>query len=106
MFDYYRNSSSNPHHVCHKDSLTKGLYDHCQSDNLDIHSRSQVLLKLYYFFNLQYLGQYLSFYIQAWHDSTLMDAVYVYSRFDDLDHDARSQWVGKGKISALNALSN
>ena len=43
-------------------------YDHCQSDDLDFHSRSQMCLKLDYFFNLQYLGQYLSCYIQTWHD--------------------------------------
>ena len=27
-------------------------------------------------------------------------------RFDDLDLDARSQWVGKGKQLALHALGN
>ena len=32
-----------------------------------------------------------------------MDA--LYARFDDLDLDARSQWVGKGKQSALHAQS-
>ena len=40
------------HHVCCEDtSPTKGLYDHyCQSDDRDLHSRSQVRLKLDYFF--------------------------------------------------------
>ena len=48
--------------------------------------------------NLQYLGQYLSYYIQTWHDGIrLMDAIYADARFDDLGLDARSQWVGKGK---------
>ena len=37
------------------------VYDHCQSSYLDLHSRSQVGLKLHYFFNLQYLRQYLSY---------------------------------------------
>ena len=55
-------------------------------------------------FNLQYLRQYVSYYIQTWHDGRLMDALYAHSRFDDLDLDARSQWVGKE--SALHALSN
>ena len=30
-------------------SPTKGLYDHCRSDDLDLHSRSEVRLKLHYF---------------------------------------------------------
>ena len=49
MFDYFRNHSSNPHQVCREDSATKCLYDHCQSNDLDLHSRSQVRLKLDYF---------------------------------------------------------
>ena len=39
-------------------------------------------------------SDYLSYYIQTWHDS--MDAPHVHARFDYLDLDARSQWVGKG----------
>ena len=35
-----------------------------------------------------------------------MDAIYAHAHVDDLDLDARSQWVGKGKKSALNALGN
>ena len=57
------------------------------------------------FFNLQRLGQYLSYYIQTWRDGRLMDAI-IYARFDDLDLGARSQWVSKGKKSVLNALGN
>ena len=41
------------------------IYDNCQSNALDLHSRSQEHLL---FFNLQYLGQYLSYCIQTWHD--------------------------------------
>ena len=48
-------------------------------------------------FKLQYLRQYFSDYIQTWHDGRLMDARYAHARFDDPDHDARSQWVDKGK---------
>ena len=36
-----------------------------------------------------------------------MAAIYDHARFNDLDLDARSQWVGKGKESALHAaISN
>ena len=35
-----------------------------------------------------------------------MDAIYADGRFDDFELDARSQWVGKGKQSALYALGN
>ena len=35
-----------------------------------------------------------------------MDAISANARFDDLDLDARSQWVGKGEKSALHALGN
>ena len=62
LSEYY---SSNANHFCSEDSPTKGLYDRCQSDNLDLHSKSQVCLKLDYFFNLQHLGQYLSYYLQS-----------------------------------------
>ena len=47
--DYLRNYSSNAHQVCCEDSPIKGLYDYCQSDDIDLHSRSQVCLKLDYF---------------------------------------------------------
>ena len=45
-------------------------------------------------------------YIQTWHDGPFMDALYAHARFDDIDLDARSQWVGKGKKSALHAVGN
>ena len=41
-----------------------------------------------------------------WHADRLMDAIYAHARFDDLYLDGRSQWVGKGKKSALHALGN
>ena len=50
----------------------------------------------------------LSYYIQAWHDSKLMDAIiilYARAHFGDLG-DARSQWVSKGTKSPLRSLSN
>ena len=49
MFDYFKNRSSNDRQVFCEDSPTKGLYDHCQSDDLDLRSRSQVRLKRDYF---------------------------------------------------------
>ena len=87
---------------------TKGLYDRCYSDDLYLHSRSQVRLKLDYFLacNISDNNVFVSHHIQTWHDGRLMDAIYAHARFDDLDLDARSQWVGKGTISAFNALGN
>ena len=32
--------------ICCEDGRTKGLLDHCESDDLDLHSGSQVHLKL------------------------------------------------------------
>ena len=53
--------------------------------------------KFDYFLKLQYLGQYLSYYIQTWHEGRRIDAIYARARSEDLDLDARSQWVSKGK---------
>ena len=57
-------------------------------------------------FKLQYLRQYLSYYVLTWYDGRLMDAIYAQAHFNDPDLDARSQWVSKGKQSALSALGN
>ena len=64
-----------------------------QGHDLDVTSASQTWL----LFNLQYLGQYLSYYIQTWHVGSLVDAIDAHARFDYIDLDARSQWLGKGK---------
>ena len=90
------------HQVCCDDSPTKVLYDHCQFDDLDLHSRSQVRLKLDYFL-IRNISDSINN-IQTWHDGRFMDAVYVHAPFDDPDIDARSQWVGKGKQSALHLI--
>ena len=86
MFNYFRNYSSNAHHACCEDSPTKGIFDNYQSDDLDLRSRSQVcqtgLLSI-----LHYLGQYLSYCIQTWHDSRLRHGIYAHARFDDLELD-------------------
>ena len=74
-----------------------GLYTHCQSDNLDLHSRPQVRLKRDYFFNLHYLGPYyiLSYFIQTWHDGRLMHYQYAHARFDGLERDLEFENVCK-----------
>ena len=46
MFDYFKNCSRITYQACYEDSPTNGQYDHYQSDDLDLHSRSQVRLKL------------------------------------------------------------
>ena len=38
-------------------------------------------------FNLQYLRQYFSYYIQTWHDGRRMHDIYGHARFDDLELD-------------------
>ena len=82
-----------------KFAVTKGLYDHCQSDDLDLHSRSQVRLQLDIFLtcnisdNIQAITFKLGMTVDLW-------MPYAHARFDDLGLDARSQWVGKGKTSA------
>ena len=44
-------------------------------------------LKTLLLFDLQYLGQYLSYYVQPWHDGRLMHGIYAHARFDDLELD-------------------
>ena len=70
MLNTFRNYSSN-HYIYCVHSRTKGLHDYCQSNDLGLHSRLQVRLKLDYFFYLQYLGQYLSD-IETWHDGSTL----------------------------------
>ena len=77
-----------------------------QSDDLALHSRSQLRLKLdifnlYYNVN-SYLRQYLSYGIQTWLEGRLTHSIYAHAHFSYLDLDARSQWVGKSKNSVLN----
>ena len=90
MFGYFRNNSNNARHVSCEDSPTKGLYDHCQSDDLELHSRSQVRLKLDYFSysnipdNIYAITFKLGMTVDLW-----MPYNYAYACFDDLDLDAR-----------------
>ena len=105
MFDYFRNYSTNAHQVCCEDSPTKGLYDRCQPDDLDFYSRSQVRLKLDYFLicNISDNIYAITFKLGMTVDLCMP---YAHACFDDLDLDARSPWVGKGKKSVLHALGN
>ena len=103
MCDYFRNYSINGHHVCCEYRPTKALYDHCQSDDLHLQSRSQVRLKLVYFLTCN-ISDNIQAYIHSWHNGRLTDALNAHAYFVDLGLDARSQWVGKGKNSALHVL--
>ena len=38
------------------------------------------------------------------HEDRLMPGINIHGRFDDLDLDARTQWLGRGNKSALNYL--
>ena len=71
----------------------------------DLQSMSQVRLRLDYFFSCSISGNIytITFKLGMTVD---MYAIYAHARFDDLDIDARSQWVGKGHKSELNALGN
>ena len=76
MLDYFKNYSSNAHQMYCEDSLTKGLYDCCQSDDLDLHSRSHVRLELDYFLTCNISdNNYLSYDIQTWHHCRRIDAI-------------------------------
>ena len=98
MFDDFRNFLSNAHQVCCEDSPNKGLYNLCQSDDLDLHSRSQLCLILDTCLtcSLIVISQTVSYDIQTWHDGRLLQE-YAHAHFDDLDLDTRSQWLGRGK---------
>ena len=80
-------------------------YDQCQSDGLDLHLRLHVRPKRDYFLtcnisdNTQAITIKLGKTVELW-----MPDNYAHARFDDLNLDARSQLVGKGKTSALHAL--
>ena len=80
-----------------------------QSDDLDLQSRSQLRLKVDKSFNA-YFNSNISdtisaMGIQTCHGGRLkMHGIHAHAPFDDLDLDARSQWVGKGKKSAVNYL--
>ena len=81
---------------------TKGLYNRCQSKDIDLHSRSELHLKSDKFltgsfivifqtiFNLVQLGMAVGY---AW--------LICSCSFDDFDLDARLQWLGRGNNSTF-----
>ena len=87
MFDNFRYLPSKPYYICCEESPTNGIYDHCQSNDHDLHARIQVSLNVEYFFNLQYLGQSLSYCIRTWHDGRRMHGLDL-----DLDRDFENVW--------------
>ena len=101
MFDYFRNYSNNTHHVCCEDSQAKSL---CMT----IVSPMTLLFTqgLKHDKSLTYIRQYLSCDFQTWHDGRRMHSICAHTRFDDLDLDARLQWVSKGKTYVLNYFDN
>ena len=96
MFDYFRDCLSNAHQVSLKVYII-----FCQSDDLALHSRSQLRLNLDKSLTCtianQYLRHYSSYGIPTSHDDRLIHGICAHARFDDLDLDAMSQGVGKGK---------
>ena len=99
--DYFINYSSNIHQVCCEDSPTKGQYDRCQSGDLNRYSRSQLCLKRFCFLTCNISDNISAILHSTWHDGRRLDAIYTHARFDDFDLDAKSQWVGKGKIPSV-----
>ena len=76
-----------------------------QTPDLDLHSRSQLRLKQDQK-NVTGTNIIIVIYrtifkygIQTWHAGRLMHGIQynAHSRFDDLDVDARSEWVSRGK---------
>ena len=67
-------TSSNAHQTCYEDDPIKGLWPvpvRWPWPPCKVTSASQTWL----LFNLQYLGQYISYYIQTWHDGSLMHGI-------------------------------
>ena len=100
IIDYFRNYSSNAHQVCCVDNPTKHLYDHCESDDRDLRSRSQVRLKRDYFLtcNISDNISAVTFKLGMTVDLHMTCSCSFF--------DARSQWVGKGTHSVLNYFDN
>ena len=124
MFDYFRNCSSNPHqgiyHLCSVQwpcsSLkvtTASQVDKCEPCTVPAISGT-ILWNLYcasYIWDnivklvlcQLYLGHYLSYVTQSWHDGRLVHGIYAHARFDDLHLDPRSYWVSKGTHAHIHS---
>ena len=71
-----------------------------QSDDLALNSRSQLRLGLHRCLTCTIIAiSWIVFKLwhSPWYNFRLMHDVYAHAHFDDLDLDARSQWVDKGK---------
>ena len=108
MFDCFINCLNNGHEDCCEDNPTKGLFS--QSDDLALHSKSQLCLKHDNFLNLYYNSNISdSIIFKLWHSKLgmmldLCIGISAHAHFDYLA--ARLQWVGIGQKSALNYLDN
>ena len=85
-----------------EDSLSKSLYDLCQSDDFELHPRSQLSIELAnvsLYYNRNKIGQYLGAmtFKCGIRVDICMAYIYAHIRFDRLHLDARSQWLDRGK---------
>ena len=92
--------------ACCEDTPTKVLYDGCHSVDLDLHTRSQMRLKLDYFLTCNIANNIYAITFTLGMAVELSMPHYAHARSDDLDLDAKSLLVGKGNKSALHALGN
>ena len=73
VFDYFKKVPSNAHQVYCEGSLTSGLYNRCQSNDLDLHSRSQLRLKFDTLLICSLIV--ITSTIKTWHDGRLMHSI-------------------------------
>ena len=115
LFQKLFKQRSNPHQVSYEDSPMKIVrlkvwISFSQSDDLAIHSRSQVRLKLDKCLTCTITAisrtVFISYGIQTWHDGRHMHGISAHAHAGGLDLDERSHWVGKGKKSVLNHFDN
>ena len=76
------------------------------SDDLALHPRSQLRLKFDKCKTCTISRTVFKLWHSTRHNGRLMHGRYVHALVDDLDLDARPQWIGKGNKSALNYLDN
>ena len=113
MFDYFKNYSSNAHQVRCEDSPTKGLYmtianpmilTFIQGDKCipNLTPFKLAITRTIFMLLHSNFGMAVDFWM-PYYDHI---PYYAHARFDDLDLDARSQWVDTGKKSSLHTLGN
>ena len=72
MVGYFKNYSSNAHQVCCEDSPPKRSHTTITNPMTTTFIQGHTCISNLTTFNLQYIGQYLSYYIQSWHGGRLM----------------------------------